>query len=282
MNTSAFLFWLASYPRSGNTWLRLLVASCLAGGTPVDINRFKFAEMRARTRLLFDDAIGVASASLDTETILRWRAEAIRTWAAELDAACHIKTHDARTRSGDGGAVLIPAEVTRGAVYLVRDPRDVAISLARFLKIDVDRAIDLMGKPESMADLSGDRMRPLLPDYWSSWSHNVESWLDWHEIAPRLVRYEDLRREPEGVLADILTALGLSFPQGTIRAAVAAVDLGVLQDQERRSGFVEAPPRVRFFGAGAVGGWRDTLTPEQAQRIVDDHGRVMRRVGYDA
>lgn len=280
MTPPARLFWLASYPRSGNTWLRLLIASCLAGGAPVDINRFAFAEMRARTRLLFDDAIGIASASLTSEVILGWRAAAIRSWAAELDAVCHVKVHDARTRWGDGDAILVPAEVTRGALYIVRDPRDVALSLARFLRVDVDRAIEVMGLPDSLADTSLDRMRPLLPEYWSSWSHNVESWLDWREKAPTLVRYEDLRRDPEAVLATALPALGLSFPTATIRAAVAAVELGALQDQERQSGFVEAPPRVRFFGDGAAGGWRGVLSPEQARRIEADHGRVMRRVGY--
>lgn len=273
------IYWLASYPRSGNTWLRLLLASCVAGGEPVDINRFKFGDMRARTRLLFDDYIGVPSALLTEVQSLRWRAAAVRQWAGDLDAPIHVKTHDAVTLYQDG-TELIPAEVSLGAIYLVRDPRDVAISLARFLRVNLDRAIELMANPHSTADSSRAHQPLLLPDYWSSWSHNVESWTTGSTFPRSIVRYEDLRRDTFVEMVRILPALGYAVEEATVRRAIASVSLDRLKAQESAFGFAEAPSQARFFGEGGIGRWRTALTPEQAQRIERDHGATMTRLGY--
>lgn len=274
------VFWLASYPRSGSTWIRLLIQSCQQGGSHVAINALSVFGMATRSRADFDETLGVFASDLVGEEVLQWRPAVLRARVAQSNRPAFLKTHDARLWLANG-EYLVPADVTRGAVYLVRDPRDVAVSLSRFLRVDIDRAITIMADTNWQSDRSERQLYPLLPDCWSDWSTNIESWLDGPGIRPELVRYEDLLADPVAVLVRCLPVLGQGFPLDTIRRAVAVMHLENLRADERAHGFKERPPGMAdFFGPGRIGGWRQSLQAEQAARIESVHGRMMSRLGY--
>jgi aryl sulfotransferase len=270
--------WLASYPKSGNTWLRLLLASCLNGGRPVDINAIPVGSGLAFDRAAFDERLGVAAADLAIDDVLALKADALRAEVADIEPPLFLKTHDARLHL-PGGEWTVPPDITRGAVYLIRDPRDIAPSLARHLGYELDRTIDFMARPARMAQTRR-ALPPQLPQVWSDWSGNVESWLTAAPFPAFVVRYEKLRAAPEETLVDILGALDLPQPRQVVRDAVAATALDKLRAQEAAEGFSEAHLSTPFFGAGRVGGWKKLLTPVQASRIEADHGVTMRRLGY--
>jgi aryl sulfotransferase len=270
--------WLASYPKSGNTWLRLLLQSCLAGGEAVDINAIALAGRRGKDRAQFDEDIGIASADLTEDEILAWRAAALRAWARAETPPVFFKTHEMRSPVAGIGS-LFPADLTSGAIYLVRDPRDVALSLARHLDVSVDAAIAVMGTPGQRMERSRHRLRPQLFDHWGSWSENVEDWCAPRPFLAHIVRYEALRADPESALAGILVALALPVDPEAVQLAIAATTLDRLRAQEAEKGFAEWEGRA-FFGDGRVQGWRHRLTPHQVARIEADHGPVMRRLGY--
>jgi aryl sulfotransferase len=270
--------WLASYPKSGNTWLRLLLTSCLNGGRSVDINAIPPGAGLALDRAAFDERLGVAAADLADDDVLALRAEALRAEVADIEPPLFLKTHDARLKVA-GGEWTVPPDITRGAIYLVRDPRDVAPSLARHLGYELDRAIDFMAKPARMAQTR--RALPAqLPQVWSDWSGNVESWLTATPFPAFVVRYEQLRTSPEEIVEGILDAVGLPQPREVVRDAVAATALDKLRAQEAAAGFTEASRSTPFFGAGRIGGWKDLLNARQVARIESDHGGMMRRLGY--
>lgn len=273
--------WLASYPKSGNTWLRCLLQSCLGGGSAVDINALTVGQTLARDRAAFDEFIGIAASDLTGDEVLDWSGAALCAQAAGVEGTLFVKTHDARLRL-PGGNWTIPAEPTRAAVYLVRDPRDVAPSLARHLDCSVDEAIAFMAEPRRLMGRSRSRLAAQLWQYWASWSRNAASWLEPAPFPIHLVRYEQLRAAPEETLTDILAALGMPHPAGTVRAAVAAAALDRLRGQEAAHGFQENPASAPFFGDGRTGGWRDVLSAGQVARIEAAHGAVMRELGYPA
>lgn len=273
------IYWLASYPKSGNTWLRLLLQSYLAGGEAVDINAIALGSRRDHDRAQFDEDVGIASADLTEAEILEWRPTALRAWVRRQNLPLYLKTHELRSPLA-GDSSLLPADVTSGAVYLVRDPRDVALSLARHMGVGVDAAIAAMGTPDQRMERSRHRLRPHLFDHWGSWSQNVEDWCAPQPFPAHIVRYEALRADPERVFAGILAALALPHAPEAARAAVAATRLETLRDQEAAKGFTEWPDGRGFFGEGRTQGWRDRLTPRQIARIEADHGPVMRRLGY--
>ena len=86
---------------------------------------------------------------------------------------------------------------------------------------------------------------------------------------------------PEGCFADPACYLGMDAPPSMVDAAVEAVRFERLSAAEDANDFVERPNTVtKFFRRGVAGGWRDTLTSEQSARIENDHGPVMRLLGY--
>src|SRR5260370_22349497 len=114
------IWWLASYPKSGNTWLRAILAT-LASGRPVDINAMAFLGPHAASRSRFDRALGLDSANLSHEQELGLRPRVYEILGAEAERSLYCKTHDAclPTPAGDP---LFPAAATRGARSILRDP----------------------------------------------------------------------------------------------------------------------------------------------------------------
>ena len=271
--------WLASYPKSGNTWLRLALSSLARDGAPPDFAaEDRFAPI-ASDRTAFDLLLDVDSADLTDD-----EAEALRPRFHEIEAGRHAeaqlrKVHDAWTRT-PAGEPLFPPALTLGAVYLVRDPRDVAVSLAHHLGIDLDRSIVFMGRPDAALAMGGRRGMPQLRQRLLTWSAHVRSWLD-APTTPLLLRYEEMLADPAAALARAAQHLGRAAAPEAVARAAAATRFEALRAAEARHGFAERPKSAgRFFRRGVAGGWRDTLTPAQAARIEADHGGVMADLGY--
>lgn len=273
--------WLASYPKSGNTWLRLALSSLSRDGAPPDFAaKVGFAPI-ASNRSPFDLLLDVESADLTDE-----EAEALRPCFYELEARRHTepqlrKVHDAWTLTSAGGPLFPPA-LTLGTVYIARDPRDVAVSLAAHLGMKVDEAIAAMAAPEATLARGGKRGKTQLAQRLLTWSAHVESWLDAPGMPqPLLLRYEDMTIDAAGALLRVARHLGWAAEHEAVERAVAATRFDALFAAEEQYGFHERPIKaVRFFRRGIAGGWRDTLTSAQADQIERDHATVMARLGY--
>jgi hypothetical protein len=271
--------WLASYPKSGNTWLRIFLAS-LVSGRAADINALPYLGRIAGARVGFDDALGIASADLSLEQQANLRPRVYEIWAADADRPLYCKTHDA-CHLTPSGEPLFPASVTRGAIYIVRDPRAVAVSFADFKAEPIDAAIARMDNPDELMGGSLGRLHRQTRQRLLRWSEHVESWLS-APFPVHLLRYEDMHADPHAAFAAAASFLGLPHGREEIAAAIEASSFSRLQAREREGGFVEKPRRMTaFFREGRTDGWRRDLTLEQAARIVAAHGPVMRRLGYD-
>jgi len=286
-------YWLASYPKSGNTWLRMLLAALvLAPGETLDINAPSEAGGMASAREPFDQITLLDSNIMTADEIdlLRPGVHAALAngeygrEATKLDAR-FVKVHDAWVTTPQGAPLLAGARGAAGAVLVVRDPRSVAPSLAHHTGVCVDEAIAFMAD-EKFCFGGGTDLRPQqqLRQRLLGWSHHAESWLSQVEIPVLLLRYEDMISDPARELARVLDFAGLPAAPAEIARAAAAADFAQLQSQERERGFRERPRHGKgpFFRQGRVDGWRDELTAAQAAQIVRDHAAMMRRLGYDA
>ena len=273
------IWWLASYPKSGNTWLRAILAT-LMSGKPVDINAMAFLGPHAASRPHFDRALGVDSTSLSYEQELNLRPRVYEILAADAERPLYCKTHVAYLATPAGEA-LFPATATRGAVYVVRDPRAVAVSSVHFMARSIDETIAAMDNPAEVFAGSTHRLSQHLRQPLLRWCEHVESWL----AAPfpvHLLRYEDMLADPRAAVRAVAEFLCLPASGATIAMAVAATSFARLQAQERETGFAESPRHAAaFFREGEADGWRRALTPAQADRLVAAHGHVMRRLGYE-
>ncbi|HEX3983742.1 MAG TPA: sulfotransferase domain-containing protein, partial [Acidisoma sp.] len=169
--------------------------------------------------------------------------------------------------------------VTGGAIYILRDPRDVAISFSRHLGLSLDRTIAFMNDPEAATGGTDTAVYVRL----ATWSAHVHFWTCRPHPTLHVMRYEDMRTDPTAVFGGLVRFLGQEPPAERLARAIAHSDFDELRRQEEAAGgFVEQPQKAgdAFFRVGQSGQWRGTLTHAQTARIERDHGTVMQRFGY--
>ena len=108
-------------------------------------------------------------------------------------------------------------------IYLVRDPRDVAVSFAHHLSKSIDQAITMMADPQAMMVSERKRQTTHLPQFLYSWSGHVKSWLDAPGIRRLVLRYEDMVAHPEGCFGNAARFLGMESPPSMVAAAMEAI-----------------------------------------------------------
>jgi hypothetical protein len=192
-----------------------------------------------------------------------------------------VKTHDGYTKTDRGEPLLGGSQAALGAIVIVRDPRDVASSLANHMAIDIDAAISFMADAASSFCGSANPAPHQLRQQLLGWSAWQASWLEQGDLPVHLVRYEDMKADPVASVAAALAFAGQSIDMAALAMAVDLARFDRLQAREAHTGFREAPAGRQFFRRGESGGWRGELTSEQAARIVRDHCAMMERLGYD-
>jgi hypothetical protein len=236
---------LASYPRSGNTWMRFLLWELLSGQT---------ADFGTAEKLI--PYIGHQRGSVPALLPNGGRA---------------FKTHEK------------PRLEYQRSVFIVRDPRDVAVSNYEYDRANfryVDRGLD-----HYLDKYVSGGINP-----FGSWETHTHSWLSSPLLkkgALLVIRYEDLRSNPEKILARVASFLELRVDSSAIRNAVLNNSLSKMREKEdlriARAGFRGNPELVesgRFVRQGSVGGWRARLTERQSDLIEDHAGTLMQALGY--
>ena len=274
------IVWLASYPRSGNTWLRALLTNYLTGGEePASIDALVGGPSPV-LREVFDDELGLSSSILTSEEVLRHRPLLHELLAAELPRPTFIKVHDACLPTA-GGVLLFPPAATYGAVYIIRNPLDVAVSYAHFWSWPLERGVAELNLPEATLSPPGRGIDGVLPQRLSTWSGHVASWLDQRELRVHALRYEDLLANPEGTFGAVLRFAGFEPEAGRLARAVEHAGFDRTRAQEERSGFAVKPSTARyFFRSGRAGSWREALSQAQVRALTGAHAPLMERFGY--
>jgi len=269
--------WIASYPKSGNTWFRLFLDAYYLG--EVDINDMVCS--------LSDDAVSRAQVGdgshpwkypIHIQQLTRPMAllRLVRAFADNKfsDIPLFVKTHNANISTN--GIELLPAMLTKAMICIVRDPRDVVLSYAKHMGKTVDQAIDMMC--DKYQTLIADESR--MSDVTSSWNIHTNSFLHDKDHNVLIIQYEDMKANPVDTFSKMLKHAGVEVDKEKVRKAVKIVDIKNLKKREKASGFKESSPNAKnqFFGTGI--GWSNELTPKQRYRIEKQFGSVMKKLGY--
>ncbi len=229
---------LASYPKSGNTWLRFMLAELFAGQPAAFGGIRHVVPYVGRHR----------------------RARAILPGGGRL-----VKTHEPYRR-----------EYHR-AIFLVRDVRDVVVSY--YNRPKQRRA----GGRATLKEFLPAFLRGTLNAY-GSWSSHTASWLDAAGRAKiHVVRYEDLRRAPEEMLAGTCDFLGAKIGTDLLRAAVEHNTFEKMREKEnqfRETLRDQGRREARLMRRGALGEWSSALDAEDLQLISRYAGPTLARLGY--
>lgn len=281
MTQKSGIVWIASYPKSGNTWARAflhnLVKTRNGESDEQDINemaRFSTWELDKKRYAHF---LGFEpDNSTHRNEIAATRHAVHRQVADTTEGLIFVKTHNALVM--DRGHATVNFAATSGAVYIVRNPLDVAISYAHHAGAPIDDTIEYM----SRKDVETEGSDIAVYEVHGSWSQHVWSWTRNNNRALHIMRYEDMLAEPEKAFAALAKHLLIDFTPQQLQTAVEHSSFARLQTQEKKRGFRERPPNAdgNFFREGRAGQWKDVLTPAQIDRIVRTHGEQMRRFGY--
>lgn len=269
------IIWLASYPKSGNTWMRALLHNLLVNDDkPVDINRlnsFCLGESKGEYYSQLDPR---PLTSISDRELAELRLKVHESLTLASPDSVFVKTHN---YLGEWEEVpLVNMDVTAGAIYILRNPLDVVISYSHHFGVPMDEAIVQMAHRETGTPTTPTNVRQV----YGSWSSNVESWTGNPNPSIHVVRYEDLTAKPMQAVTAMARFLGLNPPRKRIQRTIDNSSFKVLKSQEEKHGFVERSAFARFFRSGKTGQWRDTLTPEQIATIVENHRAQMQRFGY--
>lgn len=272
----AGLIWLASYPKSGNTWLRAFIHNLIRGGqVTYDINRLDDLVVSASSRGWYDSAHGDSTTGLSEKDVLRLRPYAHAQISRRSSDDIFVKTHSRMARLD--GVDLISPRLSAGAICIVRNPLDVVVSAADHYGITIDEMIEVMADPNfrTAADAAH------VSEYIGDWSGHVDSWTAVPDRRLLVLRYEDLLVAPRREFARFCAFLGLNPPPRRFENAIAASSFPVLKAHEMERGFKERAPHSKaFFRSGQSGAWRQVLSSRQADRICAHHAKVMERFGY--
>ena len=273
------IVWLASYPKSGSTWVRAFLTAFLDPGSPVDLGAL-VGKPRLLDRHMLDDMAGIDSAQLSPAALIPYQAMQIRALAASAQAPIFFKTHS-QYLVGPGGHALFPAEATAGAICIVRNPVDVVPSYAHHEGKTFDEIIGMLADDSAMLDHWPTRRSPNIAQTVGSWGAHALSWINAAPFPVHLVRYEDLVREPHARFTQMLDFLRLSPAPERVRYAAARASFAALAQAETEHGFAEKPTTARpFFREGQIGTGQNELTGDQLAKVLLTCAPVMQRLGY--
>ena len=256
------IIWLASFPKSGNTWTRSFLAHYfMPPGEAPDINnlrKFTTADVRQD---FFDRAAGRPYQGETIEDWLAVRRKALRLIALSKPGHHFVKTHCRIDRIA--GEDLIPPEVTAAAIYILRNPFDLALSYGRHLGLSIEDVTKNMAFDGAM-NVTPSKIFEVI----GRWDAHIESWTTAPGLPRHVMRYEDMTADPERAFRGLLGFLRAPVQDGKLRRAIRATSFKELRKQEERHGFIERPPQMeRFFARGEAGAWREEMTPAQVAAI---------------
>lgn len=262
------LIWVASYPKSGNTWVRTILQSAITGSVDLTqlgtfIPSFPFCVSRMNRGKSIAHPSQVSQYWPHAQTTISMDAGSSSTI---------IKTHN--VCASFGGVKFPNPEYTQSAIYIVRDPRDVAISYSHHFNHDLSDSIEVLMDEKNFLYKVHDYFRG---EFTASWQAHINSWMK-ASFPLLLIRYEDLLSEPETIIEKIITFLEID-PKVPVKKIADATSFRKLSHLEQQNGFSEKAHSVNFFRVGQAHQWAQD--DPSFKPLVDAYSETLAKLGYE-
>jgi len=278
------IIWLASYPKSGNTWLRSLLCSYYFSK-----NRFTLSGLKKIPRFSVGDFI-------ENKNLLKNNLNVAEEWInvqslinKKIQKTIFFKTHNAALSVNKNS--FTDSNNTAGCIYIVRDPRNIITSYKNFEKMNYDKALKHMAnsqaflfdkkKFENKFGFKG--YEPIM-----SWSENYKSWVhNKLNIPVCLIKYEDMIKNTLEELKKIIKFIAkiqkvknFKFDDEKGKKAVDQSSFQSLSALESLEGFSEAREGRKFFHLGEQNDYRKILPSDIKKSIEKNFLKEMLELEY--
>lgn len=277
------IIWLASYPKSGNTWIRIFLTNLLftEEKSQLDINKKGIVQFPLRSHFA-----NLVDNSLDLEEITNKCISAQNR--INSDSKIKIfKTHSALWKQPSTGKSFTNLQNTQGIIHIVRDPRNIITSVLDYFNMkNYEEAYKFLINSDNI--LGGDERDNGVPTIISSWSNHYNSWKNFNKNY-LLIKYEDLIKEPEREffkITNFLTSITeFNFNKQKILKTIDACNFENFTKQEGKSGFIynsitNKNLNKKFFRLGPKNNWQILLDSKIRQSIETSFKLEMEELEY--
>ena len=270
------IIWLASYPKSGNTFVRALLSSYLNNS-----NDNVFSKMRGIRSFPKQSSF---SGIVDNNLVKKDHMQLFKYFIAaqnkinENNRLNFVKTHN--FFGPTNGYEFTDKKNTAGAIHIVRDPRSVAVSYAHHSDITLQKSVELLLMENRIGINDGG-----YPEARMSWKIHFNSWANC--VFPKiLIKYEDLNDNTfdtfKKILIFINQFLGNKFEinDDKIKKTIDICSFNNLSKLEKQIGFDEKQKNVNFFRKGSNREWENALSPELIKKIENNVSKELEKLKY--
>ena len=276
------IIWLASYPKSGNTWMRSILTSLVFSKD----KKFEFELLKNITEFDIPFYYQFLLKNNNNDFNYLKNIQVISKYWIKAQEHFNLsqKTKFFKTHSSNIsyiGKNYTDEKNTKGVIYLVRDPRDVIISYSKHLNKNIDDVIDIMQKENTITYSH----KGNLPILLSRWDYHIFSWFNL-KVPKIFIKYEHLLENTEGVVSQLIQFLNkemnydLDIKEDDINNVIQNTSFNNLQKKEKLEGFPEASKNSRFFRSGTKKQWENILDKKQQQKIIKSFKIPMEKFEY--
>ena len=290
------IFWISSYPKSGNT----LVRAILTGLFYSDDGSVEFENMRniglfeTTRRLNFIKSINKKDFYNlgDLKVLSRYWQKIQTNQELKIEKGFgFLKTHSCLVSIKNN--LFTSEDITKGYIYVVRDPRDLCISWAYHSNYSIDQSIQFLCNPLSVLKWVNKSKYSIIPknifplQFISSWDEHVKSWTKNDIEVPKLIiKYEDLVTNKETVIKKVIEFFNKNFEikinntNNRLKNILRTTSFSYMKNMEVKNSFDEAMPWSDFFREGKKQQWKKVLNKEQQSKILNSFKEYMDLFGY--